>query len=267
MKELKLDDIKRIEYSLLCHFKEFCQTNEIDFFLSNGTLLGAVKYKGFIPWDDDVDVLVPRKDYDKLLEIYEDADNVKLFAEERNENYKFTFAKLCDMTTIKKEYNIDNGIQLGVDIDIFPLDSCTSHILKKSIFRRIKFYQMGCILSKFQCTKGRGFVKGLIINYCRIKGHKYFSKKLKSLIKKEANRGHTKKGCLMWPIYGEKEVVSSNVFDKHIMVRFEEDYFPAPNGYHVYLSSLYGDYKKDPPTDKQKTHHKFVAYQVDFDCL
>ena len=88
MKELTLNEIKAIELELLCVFDSFCKHNNINYFLSNGTLLGAVKYKGFIRWDDDIDVLVPREDYERLITLFEDDDRYKLFTYERNQKYR-----------------------------------------------------------------------------------------------------------------------------------------------------------------------------------
>ena len=261
-KELSLPEIKPIVFEILCHFKRFCLENNIKFFLSNGTLLGAVKYGGFIPWDDDIDVFVPRDDYNKLIEIYKNSEKYKLFSSERNEDFRFTFAKLCDMTTVKEEINVDNGVTLGLDIDIFPLDCCTEHILKKSVSTRIKINLVGCMLSKMESAKGKGFLKGVIIRYCRMRGYDHFSKKLKKIIEKEGKRGNTHKGCLMWQIYGNREVIPAHVFDETVTVNFEGEEFPAPKGYDTYLRSLYGEYEKDPPKEKQKTHHNYKGYRI-----
>lgn len=261
MKELELDEIKEIECKLLCHFKEYCRINEIQYYLSNGTLLGAIKYKGFIPWDDDIDILVPRKDYDKLVGIYKDSEFYQLFSEERNHNYKYTFAKLCDMSTIKKEYNIDNGVTLGVDIDIFPLDTCTDHILKRHVMIKLKLFQVGCILSKVQNTDDKPLYKKVVIYLCKKLGYKYFSRKISSIVYAESQRGNTKMGCLTWPIYGEREIVSSELFNEKILVDFEGEVYNAPIGYDTYLRSLYGEYSQNPPLEKQKTHHSFKVYR------
>jgi lipopolysaccharide cholinephosphotransferase len=79
---------------------------------------------------------------------------------------------------------------------------------------------------------------------------------------RDKNRGNEFKGCLVWPIYGEREFVPAEVFSEIIMVEFESEKFPAPIGYDVYLRSLYGDYKKDPPVNKQVSHHKYTAYRI-----
>ena len=84
MKELTLQEIQAISLEILKVFDAFCRENGIRYFLSNGTLLGAVRYKKFIPWDDDIDVLVPREDYDRLIRIFRDDDRYRLFACEKN---------------------------------------------------------------------------------------------------------------------------------------------------------------------------------------
>ena len=263
-KDLSLSEIKMLELEILKHFKSFCNENKISFYLSNGTLLGAVKYGGFIPWDDDIDVFVPREDYDRLVKIYKDSDRFKLFSSDRDENFRFTFAKLCDVTTLKTEKNIDNGVDLGVDIDIFPLDTCSDHIFKKTVQFKLKLFQNGCILSKFLSSKGKPFHKRLIIDLCRLVGFKYFSDSLIDVIKKEISLGSTYAGCLMWPVYGKAEIIPADVFADAVDVTFEGESFPAPVGYDIYLRSLYGNYHQDPPKEAQKTHHSFEAFQ--FDC-
>ncbi len=260
--ELSLSEIKAITYEILKHFHRFCHENNISFYLSNGTLLGAVKYGGFIPWDDDIDVFVPRKDYDRLIELYKNSDKYKLFSRERDSKYKFPFAKLCDMTTSKIEANIDSGVPLGVDIDIFPLDSCSKHILKPNVQRKLRIYQAGCVLSKFISSKGRPIHKRIVIGICRLLGFEFFCNGLTKTVRKEMSLGNEYMGCLMWPIYGKREIIPSKVFADTIEVEFEGEKFPAPAGYDTYLRSLYGDYEKDPPADKQKSHHKYTAYHI-----
>ena len=99
MKELSLNELKEIELETLKMFHAFCVEHNIRYFLAYGTLLGAIRYKKFIPWDDDVDLLIPREDYDRLLTLFQDNEKYKLYSFERNPDYLFTFAKLCVMTT------------------------------------------------------------------------------------------------------------------------------------------------------------------------
>lgn len=267
MEQLSLQEIKRIEFELLEFFDSFCKDNNIKYFLSNGTLLGAVKYKGFIPWDDDVDVLVPREDYDKLLSLFEDSEKYCLYAFERNSKFRFPFAKLCDISTRKQEHNINNGVPLGIDIDIFPLDLWNSDADKaKKEAKRIS-KSMFCLgLTKLYRPDSinpiKRAIKGVAIILFKMLGSKYFIRRIIKQSRKCDQADTQYLGCKSWCIYGAREIVPADVFSGVIEVEFENKKFPAPIGYDTYLRSLYGDYEKDPPIDKQKTHHKFNAYSL-----
>ena len=265
MKELSLQEIKEIEFDLLNVFDAYCKEKNIKYFLSNGTLLGAVKYKGFIPWDDDIDVLVPREDYDRLIATFEDNEKHKLFAFERDSKYKFPFAKLCNLATVKNEGDIDNGVSLGIDIDIFPLDAWNDDFKKayKEV-RRINRNMFLLGLSKLQKPVSRTFIKRIVKSFlmlvCKACGSKVFIHRIISEGKRYDGKKSSYCGCKTWCIYGEREIIPSEVFSDVITVEFEGQEFPAPVGYDTYLRSLYGDYEKDPPKEKQKTHHGFKAY-------
>lgn len=268
MKELTLKETRQIEFGILKHFKEFCEKNDITYYLSNGTLLGAVKYKGFIPWDDDIDIFVPRKDYDRLIDIYNDTHRYKLFSVERVPKFSFPFAKLCDMTTDKQEIDVDNGIELGLDIDIFPLDvwpeqkETATHYAQK-----INSYVNKIHCTKLPLKKGKSFLRTIgkiaILLFYRMLGARYYVDKIKKMARENVSLKKVNyMGCVSWPIYGEKEIIPAKVFSDKTELEFEGEKFSAPIGYDTYLRRLYGDYEKDPPIDEQKTHHKFKAYKV-----
>lgn len=268
MKELTLKEIRQIEFELLLNFRAFCEENDISYFLSHGTLLGAVKYKGFIPWDDDIDIFVPRKDYDRLIDIYSDTHRYKLFSVERVPKFGFPFAKLCDMTTIKQEFDVDNGVELGLDIDIFPLDVWPQQKETAICYaNKINKYVNKIHCAKLPLKKGksplRSIAKFAILLFYKMLGVRHYVDKINKMAKE--NVGLKKinyMGCITWPIYSEKEVVPVKVFSDKTELEFEGEKFSAPIGYDAYLRSLYGDYEKDPPVDEQKTHHKFKAYKV-----
>lgn len=267
MEKLELDRIKKLELEILKHFSTFCINNDIRYFLSNGTLLGAVKYKGFIPWDDDIDVFVPREDYNRLILTYQDSKKYHLFSSERNSKFKYPFAKLCDMTTRKEEKNIDNGVELGLDIDIFPLDFWPDNELKAKIYiKKIKKCVIMLNFSKLRFNKGqtpvRTLVKILVILFARCIGAERIVKRIQSFVKKKYSPQQKYLGCVVWPVYGEKEIIPKDVFSDNVEVEFEGTKFLAPIGYDVYLKCLYGDYEQDPPLEKQYTHHDFQVFLV-----
>ena len=267
MKELSLQELKEIEFSMLKMFDVFCKENNIRYYLAYGTLLGAIRYKKFIPWDDDVDVLVPREDYQKVLSLFKDSEKYKLFAFEKDSNYRYPFAKICDMTTRKDEFSYDNGMELGVDIDIFPLDAWDDDIDKAKkeakIIKKNMFYLGLSKLKKPDSVNPiKRFIKGIVILICKMLGSKYFIKKIIKETYKKEQKGKVYVGCKTWCVYGEKGIIPAEAFAESIDVEFEGQMFPAPIGYDEYLTCLYGDYLPEPPKEKQRTHHGFKAYRL-----
>lgn len=268
--ELELSQIKKLQTDMLKYLSDYCKEEGIPFYLSNGTLLGAVKYGGFIPWDDDIDILIPRKAYDRLLEQYRDSDRYVLFAPERTPEFRYPYAKLCDMRTVKKEKNLDNGASLGLEIDIFPLDMWAPSFEEatKQVVRNKKF------------TKRLGYVKtihfvpsrrhGIIGRTLRKFGHKPYQifcspQSICQKMKEEALRYKDSQdspylGCVIWPVYGVSEILPAELFAQTVEVEFEGEKYSAPVGYDHYLRSLYGEYELDPPPEKQVSNHSFDVY-------
>lgn len=267
MKELSLQEIKDIEFEMLKVFRSFCEKNNIKYYLSHGTLLGAIRYNGFIPWDDDVDLLVPRSDYNRLIAIFKDDEKYRLFSPERNTKYGFPYAKLSDMTTRKEETGIDNGVHLGVDIDVFPLDAWDDNINEaKKEAKRIRKSIGLLTLSKKKNNRSSNMAKQIIIRglilCCKIFGSSHYIKKIIKESYKTKQTGGNYLGCKVWCVYGERGIIPAEVFADTTYVEFEGEMFPAPAGYDTYLACLYGDYMPEPPVEKRKTHHNFKAYRL-----
>lgn len=268
MKELTLQEVKEIELEILKTFDTFCKEHNIRYYLAFGTLLGAIRYKKFIPWDDDVDVLVPREDYDKLLKLYQDSDKYHLFVFEKDEKYAFPFAKLCNMKTkLIETFYPDNGIELGVNIDIFPLDAFDNNLERaKEEVRYIN--RKGACLGYSKTNKIhtnnpiKYFVWSMIVTYCKIRGSAYFIRKIINKSNNPSQKGSAYVGAKVWCIWGDRCIIPAKAFADTVYVEFEGQMFPAPAGYDTYLTCLYGDYLPEPPKDKQKTHHSFVAYRL-----
>lgn len=267
MKELTLQELKDIELEILKVFDAFCKENNIKYYLSHGTLLGAIRYKRFIPWDDDVDLLIPREDYDRMLKIFKDTDRYRLFAFEKDPNYRYPIAKLCDMTTLKDEFGYDNGVKLGVDIDLFPLDYWDNDLEKAK--REVKhinknMFRLGLTKLKKPDSVNpvKRFVKGIAMAFCKLLGSKHYIKKILKASSREDQKDSAYMGCKAWCVYGEKGIIPAEVFAETVDIEFEGEKFPAPIGWDKYLTCLYGDYLPEPPKEKQKTHHVFKAYRV-----
>lgn len=267
MKELSLQELKEIEFDILKMFHKFCQENNIQYFLAYGTLLGAIRYKGFIPWDDDVDVLVPREDYERLITLFQDSEKYRLFSYEKDCSYLFPYAKICDMTTKKEEFVDNSKLDLGVDIDIFPLDAWDDDLEKaKKEAKYIKRNMFYLGLSKRKKPDSvnpiKRFIKGVSMIFCKLMGSEFFLKKILKASNKPEQKGNNYVGSKSWCVYGARGIIPAEAFAEAIEIPFEGEMFFAPKGYDTYLTCLYGDYLPEPPKEKQKTHHSFKAYRL-----
>lgn len=267
MKELTLQELKDIEFEILKMFDAFCKENNIRYYLSHGTLLGAIRYKKFIPWDDDVDLLIPREDYNRMLTLFQDSERYKLFAPEKNPEYLFPIAKLCDMTTRKIEGGYNNGVELGVDIDLFPLDAWDDDFEKAKkevqyISRNMRWLGLAKLIKPDSYHPLKRMVKSVLMAFCKMRGGQHFIRNILQASAKAAAPDSKYLGCKAWCVYGEKGIIPAEVFAETINIKFEGEFFPAPKDYDTYLTCLYGDYLPEPPKEKQKTHHSFKAYRL-----
>ena len=267
MKELTLQELKETEFEILKVFDAFCKENNIKYFLSHGTLLGAIRYKKFIPWDDDVDLLIPREDYNRMIRLFKDSEQYQLFAFEKDPNYCYPYAKLCDMRTRKDEVAHVVGSKLGVDIDLFPLDAWDDDLEKAKKEARYVLKNINRLrLIRMEKTNADHPVKKLlgwmILSYHKIRGSKPYIKKILKVSTNKNLKDSRYLGCKAWCVYGEKGIIPADVFADAVDIEFEGMMFPAPIGWDTYLTCLYGDYLPEPPKDKQKSHHHFKAYRL-----
>lgn len=267
LQELTLKEIQQIEFGILKHFDSFCKEHNISYFLSNGTLLGAIKYKGFIPWDDDIDVFVPREDYERLLCSYPSNKYFALIHQQNDTKYIFPFAKLYDRSTRIWNQSTPSITSPGVHIDIFPLDYWPDDIkLAKKQAKQVFVIAQKLCFSVTKMGLGRNWLrtvaKNAIIAYTHVVGSERYRKKLAKVLRGGLSQaGVMYRGCVVWPIYGINEILPAEVFSQSVKVTFEGNEFPAPVGYDEYLRNLYGDYRLDPPVESQKSHHSLRAYR------
>lgn len=243
-----------------------CEENGISYFLCGGTLLGAVRHNGYIPWDDDIDIMLLRPDYLKLLSVLESSDTYRCLSMYNQNDYFYPFAKVVDLSTEIIEKNSDYKIQnYGVYVDIFPIDSLPNdnekrHVYYQRMLKIRKAYYLS--LSKKIPTVGnplRYAPKFCLWIFSRIKGWKYWLSKIEELANMYSNENSEYVGCVVAG-YGEKETYHRFLYDKQIRVPFEEYIFAIPQGYDEYLTCLYGDYMKLPPIEQRVTRHDFIAY-------
>lgn len=263
---INLSEQKKLALELLIEFDDFCKKNGIQYFLSGGTLLGAIRHKGFIPWDDDIDVCMLREDYEKFIEKYQPSkEKYKLLSLETSSEYYYPFAKLVNDATILIE-NGNTEMPLGVYIDIFQLDNCPgeTHAEACKILDSLKFYRWIRNFKIIKFSKGREWYKNLILFVGKVLSILVSRRKIAEVIDKKA-KGYQGENCkfvggLTNNTYGYGEVYERYHLRNTVDVEFEGRIFPAPVDYDFILSSMYGDYMKLPPVEKRVSHHTFKCW-------
>lgn len=266
MKKLSGDEIKNIQLNILCYIDDICQKNGIKYFLCGGTLIGAVRHKGYIPWDDDIDIILPRPDYMRLVELLYNDMKYRSLSIYHNDDYCYSFAKVVDTSTVLKENNVPFDIKdMGVYIDLFPLDGLPK--TKTGIYFYYKLMMIlrnllySSLYSSFQKPSKiiKYPFKYIYWKFSVSKGWKYWINKVEKLTLKYNYQNSQMVGCQSSG-YGPREVFSHNSFCQSLRVPFENYSFNIPVGYDEYLTKLYGNYMIIPPKSKQHTRHNFEAY-------
>ncbi len=270
MRPLDINEIKSASFEVLSALKTVCEENGLRYSLTGGTLIGAIRHKGFIPWDDDIDIMMPRPDYDQLIETAKNNElPFRLLSQEIcGEAYGYPFAKACNPNTRLKEKDMQEGdVELGVYVDIFPVDGMGNGYkrakLRCMLFQFLHGLKITSNWTSYHRSKLRKWYYEPFRYVCylasKVMGRKYIDKRLERFIRKYSYDDSRYVGRLVGD-YGSKEIMSKKYFDSTIPVEFEKGAFSAIEGYDDFLRALYGDYMQMPPPEKQVTHHEFTAY-------
>ncbi len=257
-----LKDIQKIELEILKYFDTFCRENELKYFLAGGTLLGAVRHSGFIPWDDDIDIAMPREDYDKLLTIKKNiSSDYKLFSYNLEENYYQNFYKLVDTRTYIEEEG-ENIVDYGLFIDIFPIDGLgKSKLLANLRARRIVFLNRRKHDVDYGIEKNFHGIKRLIQNYYFKIGSEEIYKRIMKIATKHSLSDSRYVGSIVGGAKGIKEVFLKEIYTGYIDMKFECYIFKGMKYYDAYLTRMYGDYMVLPDKSDQISNHSFEAWK------
>ena len=272
MREINLEEMKKIELRTLEEIDAICKKNGFRYSLCGGTLLGAVRHKGFIPWDDDIDILMPRKDYDAFVKycVGNDTPFVLLCAE-TEPNYGYIYAKAIAKDTVIVEKTANRRhVDLGVFVDVFPLDGM-GHDLEsaKKTFNKTRFYRELLVASnwkKFFRSKTRSWIyepiRFAFFILSRFAKQDKLIDKIQSTARKTDFDSSVYAGNL-GGTYRFRETMETSIQNEFIDIEFEGKKFSAMKNYDKYLTNLYGDYMQLPPEEKRITHHTFDAYYKD----
>lgn len=258
MKKLTLEEIKQKELSILLSVDKYMKDNELDYFLAYGTLLGAVRHSGFIPWDDDIDIWMLRKDYDRLISIINKnrkIDETLSFLLPSDKKCTCSFIKVIDNTTYTIQNNTKKKYQIGLWIDIFPLDFLSDDNKKNTLLKKkVKFYErMNQRAYYFNKAKPFKNMVAIIMEKLGFSSQFWVNKLLGTVLRKESQYVGSY-------ICGDFDMYSINDFKNTCYLKFEGYDFPVPKGFHNILTNYYGDYMQ-LPDEKNRISHTLEAFQ------
>lgn len=263
---MTLEDVHYVLYDILVDIHNFCVKNDIKYSLAGGTLLGAIRHNGFIPWDDDIDIQLSRPEYERFIHSYQSREGYQLFSRELpgNEDVGIAFARVCEMD---RTY-VDTGVgpwrkgPTGLWIDIVPIDGAPSD--EKTARKKVRFMTFAWRLTllararnpiPFSEAKGLKMKCRLIIKKClsRLIPNNFILKYISWCQEYKFNES-SYLANFSFMQNGFREWQPKYSMECFVLHKFEEGEFYIMKDYNVSLTHLYGDYMKLPPSEKRIAH-------------
>lgn len=263
MRKLESAEIKQRLSALLKEVKETCEANNIRYFICGGTLLGAVRHGGFIPWDDDIDVIMPRPDYNRLIDLQRKGLLKNTFhCNEIDKHYKYAFGKYCEDGTLVREKSVDAG-DFGLWVDIFPLDGLGDTFEEaEKTFNKAKPYAnlLWATITPMRIKALFLIPPATPIFFMQ----KYFLNKVNSIAQKRAYETSAYVGTLS-SYMKKQQILNKDILKDIVMLPFEGELYAAPVGYKTWLTQFYGENYITPPPENKRKNHDFAAYDLSED--
>lgn len=270
--KVSVEDIQHKMLEMMKWFHSYCEENGIKYYMIGGTMLGAARHQGFIPWDDDVDIGVPRNDYIKLLTIskkLESKNSIYIIEsyQDMNDDYEYPFAKVYDTTTTLIE-NKRKQTKRGIYIDVFPLDGIKGGTKEEAIHNYshlIKKLNWLAVMTS-EVRSGRAWWKNLAVRMFRVLPKSFYSfHSLAASIDHECASADFYKSTFAGNLIGiwrEKEILPQQYFGVPTLYKFEDAKFYGVAEPDKYLTNVYGDWRALPPTEKQISHHDYIEINL-----
>lgn len=260
LRELQLKSLEIFEY-----FKKFCEEHNLTCYFCGGCCIGALRHKGFIPWDDDIDVFMPREDYEKLFMLWDKYADTEKYSCNRTTKDKFMGNIMTSITdndtTLIRPWQVGKDGVKGVMIDVIPLDGCAPDGIRR------KMQMMWSMVFSLYCSRMVPVNHGKLMSFvCKMLLCLVPSEKMKYRIWKYAEKQMTKYKISESEYITElcsgphymKNKYPKRIFERAVYKEFEGRLEPIPVGYDEYLRIAFGDYMKLPPKSKQVPHHDII---------
>lgn len=275
MKYIDTPEQKRIALDILVEFAKFCEAHSLKYFLTYGTLIGAVRHKGYIPWDDDIDVWMPRKDYETFIHSFQGHPYYEVMANEINPSYGKLFAVLNDTRTVKTEKLTRKRCEgtVCVNIDIFPVDYLPDNPDEQiELLRKVKSIENKLACLTYAYGRGRTFLStirkniGIFIyrtlDSLNIITTRKLARQHRQLLSQYSDTNTA--GCFANTGFnGMEEVMPLKCFQDQIEMEFEDHILKVPKEYDYILRHIYGDYMQLPPESERVSVHSNTCYWKD----
>lgn len=261
-----LEELQQTQLEILLHVKEICEKHNLTYFLIGGTLLGAIRHKGFIPWDDDLDIAMPRRDYEHFLALCKDdlASDYYLHCNKTDPDYWLPFTKIRKNGTVFEENSIKTiHTHKGIFIDVFPLDNANAKFsLIQSVQARLAKGISSVVIHKrgLNVTKVGG-LKRILLTLLRPTRIDFLTRLQTKVMIYNRNNEAPYFVNLGSNYNYKKQTINKDKYYPPVKVQFEGHFFDAPSDWDYILKRIYGDYMQLPPPEKRITHN---PVRIDF---
>lgn len=250
--ELDASEVRKIQLQITQYLKDLCRKNGLKYYMTGGTLLGAVRHKGYIPWDDDIDITIPMPDYKKLIDLIIEDNKYDVFTTYNEpDRCSHFYMKIIDRNTLMKLWEYPFLTTSGVSIDVFPLIGLPNRMDEtRKFFNRVRHLNtvfsnsfLETIEADEQMKEYRKIIREQVV--AMIEQYNYYESE---------NTGY------ILSKYWEKDIMPRAVYGGEIEMQFEDITLAAPVGYAEYLERIFGDYMQLPPEKEQYVTHNYKVY-------